>query len=97
MASELTIGVIITLYNKEEYILRALSSVLCQTQLPEKIIIINDCSSDTSLEKVSTFLAKNNVSIPVSVIDLEKNVGAAGARNIAIQKLDTDYIMFQMA
>lgn len=94
MASELTIGVIITLYNKEEYILRALSSVLCQTQLPEKIIIINDCSSDTSLEKVSTFLAKNNVSIPVTIIDLEKNVGAAEARNIAIQKLDTDYIMF---
>lgn len=94
MANEFTIGVIITLYNKEEYILRALLSVLCQTKLPDKIIIINDCSTDQSLEIVSTFLANNKVSTPISIIDLENNVGAAEARNIAIQEIDTDYIIF---
>ena len=94
MAKELTIGVIITLYNKEEYILRTLVSILCQTKLPNKIIIINDCSTDQSLEKVSSFLANNNILTPICIIDLEKNVGAAEARNMAIKLLDTDYIMF---
>ena len=37
-----SITVIIPLYNKEHYVIRAVQSLLEQTQKPDQIIIIND-------------------------------------------------------
>lgn len=91
---EATIGVIVTLYNKEKYIIRALESIYRQTSYPDEVIIINDCSTDSSLEIVEKWIEKNNSNLHISIIDLEKNVGAAQARNLAIDASSSDYLLF---
>ena len=46
------ISVIVTVYNKEEYILRTLSSVIPQLNKFDQIIIIDDGSTDKSLNHI---------------------------------------------
>ena len=94
MRQDFSIGVIITLYNKENYIIRALLSMLNQSRQPDIVIIINDCSTDSSVNKVNQFLVNNNIQTDIKLVCLEKNVGAAEARNVALKQIDTDYAIF---
>ena len=71
MENDFSIGVIITLYNKENYIKRALLSIQNQSKKPNKVIIINDCSTDKS-EKI---FKENNI----NHINLIHNLGIGGA------------------
>ena len=48
-------SVVIPLYNKEDYIEDTLKSVLNQTFQDFEVIIVNDGSTDKSLEKVNQF------------------------------------------
>jgi succinoglycan biosynthesis protein ExoO len=50
-----TIAAVIPLYNKEPYIARAVSSILAQTRPVDEIIIVDDLSTDGSLEGVKAF------------------------------------------
>src|SRR5258708_37232191 len=50
-----TIATVIPLYNKEPYIARAIASVLAQTRPVDEIIVVDDASTDGSLERVKTF------------------------------------------
>ena len=47
--------VIIPLYNKEMYIENAIKSILNQTFTDFELLIINDCSTDKSIEIASKF------------------------------------------
>ena len=46
-------SIIIPLYNKENFIENTLKSVLAQTYDDFEILIVEDCSTDNSLKKVS--------------------------------------------
>jgi succinoglycan biosynthesis protein ExoO len=50
-----TIAAVIPLYNKEPYIARAVASVLAQTRPVDEIIIVDDASTDGSLERTKAF------------------------------------------
>jgi glycosyltransferase involved in cell wall biosynthesis len=50
-----TIATVIPLYNKEPYIARAIASVLAQTRPVDEIIIVDDASTDGSLERIKAF------------------------------------------
>ena len=50
-----TIAAVIPLYNKEPYIARAISSVLAQTKPVDEIIIVDDASTDGSVERLKAF------------------------------------------
>jgi len=47
-----TIAAVIPLYNKEPYITRAITSVLAQTRPVDEIIIVDDASTDGSLDRI---------------------------------------------
>lgn len=90
-----TIGVLITSYNKEQYLNRTISSIICQTQHPDSICIIDDCSSDNSREIIEKSIPQlHNCGINVTFIKNEINLGAAESRNLGIESLLSDYIVF---
>ncbi|GGK60769.1 MULTISPECIES: glycosyltransferase family 2 protein [Flavobacteriaceae] len=78
---------IIPCYNDEEYVLSAVNSILKQTILPEKIIVIDDGSDDIT----KAILSKINNDI-IEVI-LQDNLGVCKARNKAIDLANTEYIL----
>ncbi len=52
------ISVILTTYNREKYILRALRSLLAQSYKSFEVIIVDDGSNDKTFEKLKPFLKK---------------------------------------
>ena len=50
-----SVSVVITLFNYEKYIAKTIISVANQTYIPLEIIIIDDCSTDRSLEIAKKF------------------------------------------
>lgn len=81
-------SVIIPLYNKERHIERAILSVINQTYQKFEIIVIDDGSTDKSVERLK--------SINDSRIKLikKKNGGVSSARNKGIVESRYDYIGF---
>ena len=58
------ISVVIPMYNAEKTILNVLDSVQNQTFLPHEIVIVNDGSTDRSLQIVQKYKEENK-KIPV--------------------------------
>lgn len=85
--------VVMPCYNAGNTILRAIDSIVIQDVLPEKLIIINDCSTDNTLEVLAGFLNKN-LKFEVEVINLKVNKGASYARRIGCEKTQSKYIAF---
>lgn len=85
-----SISIIVTAYNAEQTIDRCIDSLLKQTGVKDyQIIIINDGSSDKTLEH----LAKYKEDPKVKVIDKE-NTGASDSRNVGLRLVDTKYVTF---
>lgn len=82
------ISVIIPLFNKENSVERAIDSVLGQTVSEIEVVVINDGSTDDSLNVVSRFLDSRIVLIE------QINAGVAAARNSGIEKATSDLIAF---
>lgn len=93
-SSTSNIGVIITVYNKEKWIRRALDSLICQNIMPDQIIIVNDCSKDNSEKIILDTIPLFEEKTEVLYISLQENQGAAQARNIALKELKTNYASF---
>lgn len=90
-------SVIIPLYNKEDYIGEALQSLIHQTRVPHEIIIIDDASTDSSLEQVRKTL-NNHLDklgdIRIEIIELKQNKGPGHARNKGITIAEGDLVSF---
>ena len=84
-----SVAVIIPTFNSALCIERALKSVFDQTTPVSKIIIIDDCSTDDTIEVVQRF-AQGCLSL--TVIKLNINQGPSAARNIGIRSADTDWV-----
>lgn len=82
-----TLSVIITSYNYESFIATAIDSLLAQDPRPE-IIVVDDCSSDSSREIISSY---GDQIIPVFQ---EKNQGHGGAFNAGFEKASGTLVMF---
>ena len=73
------VSVIIPAYNTEKYITKAIDSALAQTLSNIEVIVVDDCSSDNTVEVVRAIEDPR-----VKLIQNTKNLGAGGARNKAI-------------
>jgi len=81
-------SVIIPLYNKEKHIEHTLKSVLAQTFSDFEVIVVNDGSTDNSLDLVYTF------SDPRLQIFSTENQGVSQARNFGVSKSNGNFIAF---
>lgn len=85
----MSLSVIIPNYNNGKYLAKCLDSVLLQTMLPDEIIVVDDCSTDSSADIIRDYEKKNS---RVKPIILEKNVGVSAARNIGIMKATSEFV-----
>ena len=80
------ISIVIPLYNKEKQISETLESVFRQTFQDFEVVIVNDGSSDNSVEVVKKFEDKR-----ISIIS-QLNQGVSAARNNGTKNAKYDYI-----
>lgn len=80
------ISVIIPSYNQEQYLSDCIDSVLDQTVKPHEIIVVDDGSTDNSLEISRKYGAK------IKVIS-QVNKGLSSARNTGIMNATGDYVL----
>ncbi|OWP84894.1 hypothetical protein BWK59_02925 [Flavobacterium davisii] len=86
--NKLTFSVIIPLYNKENYIYNTLTSVIDQSYSNFEIIIVNDGSTDKSLEIIQ------NINDSRIRIFNQQNKGVSSARNLGIKNAKGTLIAF---
>ncbi|MBR4905171.1 MAG: glycosyltransferase [Selenomonadaceae bacterium] len=87
------VSVIIALYNTEKYIGECLDSVLAQTFQNFEVIVVDDCSTDSSYEIAESYAPKFNGRL--TLVKMEKNSGNAGLpRNKGIMISRGEYIQF---
>ncbi len=79
-------SVVISVYNKQDYIGKTLQSVLDQTHSDFEIIVVNDGSTDNSETVILGFDDKRIKYFP------QENQGAGAGRNAAIKKASGDWI-----
>lgn len=86
------ISVIIPVYNAEKYLKRCLESLINSLvdELEVEIILVNDGSSDTSLDICRDFKTKYDY---IKIFDQE-NKGPSAARNLGLQNATGDWIVF---
>lgn len=85
------VSVIIPTYNSEKYLEKTVSSVLAQTYKDIEIVLVDDCSKDSTREVIERI---SRVDKRVKFIFQKKNGGAAVARNTGINYAEGRYIAF---
>lgn len=84
------VSVIVPVFNTEDYLNKCITSIINQTYKNIELILINDGSSDHSLEICESF-AKDDYRI--KIIN-QKNYGVSNARNNGLNNALGDYITF---
>lgn len=90
MSINVTVSIVIPVYNSEKFLEKTIKSILCQTYRALEIIFINDGSSDKSLDILQKY---SRIDKRVNIISIE-NSGPATARNIGIDHATGKYICF---
>ena len=82
------ITIVIPLYNKESQIVDAIQSVFSQSFQDFELIVVNDGSTDNSIEMVKRFVD------PRIKLITQKNAGVSAARNHGIKEAKGEFITF---
>lgn len=81
-------SIIIPLYNKEDGIVSSIESVLNQTFKDFEVVIVDDGSTDTSIENIQQF---DDCRIRLIT---QQNAGPSAARNHGVRKANGEWILF---
>ncbi len=82
------VSILIPCYNSQEWIESAIASALEQTWKSIEIIVVDDGSTDESLERARKF------DLPEVKLIAQSNQGASRARNVAFENCSGDYIQY---
>ena len=81
------ISIVITAYNVGKYIEKSINSVLNQTYKDIELIVVEDCSTDNTLEIVNKFKDK------LKLVKHDTNVGAGLSRRDGIKTSTGDFVL----
>lgn len=86
------VSVVIALYNYERYIAETLDSVAAQTTRDVAIIVVNDCSTDNSLNVAAEWMRHNqHTGMGMLLLSNDENAGASIARNNGITAAQSEF------
>jgi len=78
----------------QRYFREAVSSVLAQDYRPLEIIFVDDGSSESFAERISTWCATDSVPIRILSHENKKNRGVSASRNLGIANSNGKYVAF---
>ncbi len=85
------VSIVIPVYNCEQYLPRCLAAVTGQSYRNLEIILIDDCSGDTSRQICETYAERD---ARIVLLHNEMNMGPAAGRNRGIQSMTGEYVYF---
>ncbi|WP_157607347.1 glycosyltransferase family 2 protein [Sanguibacter suarezii] len=88
------VSVIMAVYNAKDTIVRAVGSVLDQTLEDFELILVDDASTDGSIELVRSHLEQRGGDSRVRYVRHESNRRAAAARNTGVALARGDFVAF---
>ena len=81
------VSIIITNYNYGKYVQRCLRSCINQKNVNHEIILVDDCSTDNSLDMIKPFLDD------ITFVQPKENCGVAGASNLGIKNAKGQFVI----
>ncbi|AHI24771.1 glycosyltransferase family 2 protein [Komagataeibacter swingsii] len=87
----MSVSLVITTYNAQAFIMRAVSSALEQTHAPLEIIIVDDCSTDGTPDLLGRVARAHDC---IRVMSTPYNGGPSVARNVGLGAARGDWIAF---
>lgn len=91
MIEENKVSIVMPTFNSADYILDSIKSVISQKHTNWELIIVDDCSTDNTFEKIRSIILSEN---RIKYFRMQKNTGAAHCRNYAINKSKGEFIAF---
>ncbi len=85
------VSIVTPVYNSTEYLAVTIQSVINQTYTHWEHILVNDCSTDNSVQIIEKIAANEP---RVKLLHLPNNMGSGPARNLAIKEAKGKYIAF---
>ena len=86
------VSIVIPMYNVERVILRTIKSILEQDIDNMEILLVDDCSTDSTYSICKKYIADNKIS-NISVIKNEKNAGPSYTRNRGMKIAKGNYLV----
>lgn len=90
----ITVSIVIPVYNVASYVEKCLISALSQTYNNIEFVIVNDCSTDDSMDIIYDIISKSCRRDYVKILSHKKNLGLSEARNTGIRNSVGDYLYF---
>lgn len=85
------VSIVVPIYNAEEHLKLCLDSILNQTYKNIELVLVNDGSTDNSINIINEY--KEKYSNIIKVINKE-NTGVSDTRNIGVENATGEYLMF---
>lgn len=84
------VTIVMPAYNVEDYIVKSIESVISQTEQDWELIVVNDGSTDSTLDKIAFFVNQDE---RIKVVN-QSNGGVSNARNHGLRLARGQYISF---
>ncbi len=89
--NENSVSVVVPAYNRQKTIERAIASALQQNYPVHEIIVVDDCSTDNTVQIIQEFVKHDS---RIKLLRHERNKGAQAARNAGIRNATGEWIAF---
>jgi len=90
------VSIITVTYNSSSYIIPFLESIFfnVQNDLPWELILVDNASTDDGIEKIDSFISKNEFSKKIKFLKSEKNLGFGGGNNLGVKNSSGNILIF---
>lgn len=91
-SDEIVLSIVIITRNRSDSLQRTINSLSNQQIANSELIIVNNCSDDSTAEYLDNLSLDS--SVKVKIFNLSKNLGVAGGRNYGFEKATGKYVYF---